>query len=235
VLIVEDEALMAELLGAVVGNEPDLQVAGVAGSVAELAAYRGQPPDVVLMDYRLPDGNGAVATSMVKARWPTTRVIMLSAMHDDETMLESIGAGADGYLGKDSSADDIVAAIRAARAGEILLPPQLIVEIARRVASGRGQVTGQHHIEPLTPRQRVILRELVDGRSSGEICARLDMSPNTLRTHTQHILARLGSHSKLEAVTVAIRHGLVESPRDAQRGDERPPGSAAPEHHREER
>jgi len=216
VMIVEDERLMAELLAAVVENEPDLNVVGVAGSVGDVAAYRGRRPEVVLMDFRLPDGTGAEATLMIKARWPGVRVLMLSALHDDETVLESIKAGADGYLSKDRAADDIVASVRAVRGGETLLPPTLLIEIARRVALGRSEALASHRLEPLTARQRTILRELAEGRSSREICERLHLSPNTLRTHNQHIIAKLGAHSKLEAVTIALRLGLVPSPREAE-------------------
>jgi DNA-binding NarL/FixJ family response regulator len=216
VLIVEDERLMGELLAAVVEEEPDLRVVGVATSVAEVAKYHARRPELVLMDYRLPDGTGAEATRMIKARWPATRVLMLSALQDDETVLESIRAGADGYLSKDRAADEIVAAIRATRNGETLLPPALLIEIARRVMVGRAKASTDQYVEPLTPRQREILRELACGRSAREICERLTLSPNTLRTHIQRILAKLGAHSKLEAVTTALRLGIVALPHDAE-------------------
>ena len=228
VLIVEDERLMGELLGEVIEEEPDLTVVGIARSVAEVVAYRGRAPEVVLMDFRLPDGTGAEAAWIVKSRWSLARVVMLSAFHDDETVLESIQAGADGFLGKDSASEDIVAAVRAARGGETLLPPALIVEIARRVTSGRVPSERRHRIEPLTSREREVLRAIASGRSTREISAEYGMSPNTLRTHVQHILTKLGAHSKLEAVTIALRHGLVESPRDVARGVDAAPrtGSA---------
>jgi DNA-binding NarL/FixJ family response regulator len=212
VLIVEDERLMAELLAAVVDEERDMHVVGVARSVADVVAYRGRPPEVVLMDFRLPDGNGAEATQIVKHRWAPTRVVILSALNDDETVLESIQAGADGYLSKDTAAEDIVAGIRAARAGETLLPSALIIEIARRVAAGRASRSPVQRIEPLTAREREILREIAEGRPTRAICERLGLSPNTLRTHVQHIESKLGAHSKLEAVTIALRYGLVPSP-----------------------
>ncbi len=207
---------MAELLAALIEDEEDIRVVGIATSVADVAAYRARRPDLVLMDYRLPDGTGAEATRIVKARWPATRVLMLSALRDDDTVLDSIRAGADGYLSKDRAGEDIVAAIRAARAGETLLPPALLIEIARRVMAGRAQTTAEHQVEPLTTRQREILRELASGRSTHETCERLQLSPNTLRTHVQHILAKLGAHSKLEAVTTALRLGLVSSPREVE-------------------
>ncbi len=95
--------------------------------------------DVVLMDYRLPDGTGAEATRAIKARWPGARIVMLTALNDDETMLESIQAGADGYLTKDRAVEDVVSAVRAANAGETLLPRSVIVGIAQRVAAARDR------------------------------------------------------------------------------------------------
>src|SRR4051794_40140214 len=118
-------------------REPDIEVVGVAGTVAEAKALSRERLDVVLMDYHLPDGTGADATRAIKARWPAARVVMVTALTDDETVLESIQAGADGYITKDRAADDVVRAVRGAFAGETLLPRQVIVEIARRVASAR--------------------------------------------------------------------------------------------------
>ena len=216
VLIVEDERLLGELLADIIADQPDLAVAGVAGSVTEVRAFRGRGPHVVLMDYRLPDGTGAEATRIARSRWPTTRVVMLSALYDDETVLESIQAGADGFLGKDRPSNEIVTAIRRARAGELLLPPGLIVEIARRVAAGRLESTQTAKFEPLTSRERDVLKALAEGMSTRAITEEYSLSPNTLRTHVQHILSKLGAHSKLEAVTIALRLGLVTPPSEVR-------------------
>lgn len=217
VLIVEDERLLAEMLADVIAHETDMRVVGVAGTVAEAAYLASREPDVVLMDYRLPDGTGAQATLAIKARWPVARVVMLSAVHDDETMMDSIRAGADGYLTKDRAVEELVAAVRAARAGETLLPRSIILAIADRVAAARDRPVVSRHVEMLTPRQLTILREFASGRSTQEICERLSVTPNTLRTHADNIMHKLGVHSKLEAVAFGLRHGLIESPRDEER------------------
>ena len=217
VLIVEDERLLAELLADVVADEEDMLVVGVAATVAEATALARQRPDVVLMDYRLPDGTGAQATRAIKARVPHTRVVMLSALQDDETLMDSIEAGADGYLTKDRAAQDIVAAIRAAQAGETLLPRSVILAIAQRVAASRAQGDRKPHIVPLTDRELEILQAFANGQSQVEIGERLAVKPNTVRTHVDHILRKLGVHSKLEAVAFALRHNLIESPREDER------------------
>jgi DNA-binding NarL/FixJ family response regulator len=215
VLLVEDHRLLADSLAALLAREPDIEVVGTANTVAEAKAraMAKDPLDVVLMDYRLPDGTGADATRAIKARSPAARVVMVTALSDDETVLESIQAGADGYLTKDRAAEEVVLAVRAADAGETLLPQSVIAEIARRVANARERGSERQPVEPLTPRELEVLRALTEGLSTREICERLFIAPNTLRTHVQNIMGKLRVHSKLEAVAFALRYGLVEPPR----------------------
>jgi len=213
VLLVDDHQLLTGALAKMMADEPDIQVVGVAGTVAEAKAMARDRLDVVLMDYRLPDGTGAEATRAIKARWPAARVVMLTALNDDETILESIQAGADGYLTKDRAVDEVVDAVRAAHAGETLLPRSVILGIAQRVAAARDRGTERRQVEPLTARELEVLRALTEGLSTPEICERLFIAPNTLRTHVQNIMGKLRVHSKLEAVAFALRHRLVEPPR----------------------
>jgi DNA-binding NarL/FixJ family response regulator len=213
VLFVEDHQLLADALAALLGREADIEVVGVARTVAEAKVMSKERLDVVLMDYHLPDGTGAEATRAIKARWPGARVVMVTALTDDETVLESIQAGADGYLTKDRAAEDVVNAVRAAHAGETLLPRSVIVEIARRVAAARERGDERRIVEPLTPRELEVLRALTEGLSTPEICDKLFIAPNTLRTHVQNIMGKLRVHSKLEAVAFALRYRLVEPPR----------------------
>lgn len=213
VLLVDDHQLLTDALSRVLEREPDIQVVGVAPTVSDVREAPRTGVDVVLMDYRLPDGTGSEATRIVKARWPSAKVVMLTAIADDETVLESIQAGADGYLTKDRAVGDVVEAVRAAHAGEILLPRSVIVDIARRVVAARDRQQDRVLVEPLTPRELEVLRALTEGLASPEICERLGITPNTLRTHVQNIMGKLHVHSKLEAVAFALRHRLVEPPR----------------------
>jgi NarL family two-component system response regulator LiaR len=213
VLLVDDHQLLTGSLSQVLASEPDIEVVGVAASVNEARELARNRLDVVLMDYRLPDGTGAEATRAIKSRWPGARVVMLTALADDETVLESIQAGADGYLTKDRAVADVVTAVRAAHAGETLLPRAVIVGIAQRVAAARDRGGDRQHVEPLTPRELEVLRALTEGLSTPEICEALFIAPNTLRTHVQNIMGKLRVHSKLEAVAFALRHRLVEPPR----------------------
>lgn len=212
VLLVDDHQLLTGSLSQVLAQQPDIEVVGVAGTVAEAKAMAQERLDVVLMDYRLPDGTGAEAARAIKARWPDARIVMLTAINDDETVLESIQAGADGYMTKDRAVEEVVNAVRSAHAGETLLPRSVIVGIAQRVAAARDR-TADRQLEPLTPRELEVLRALTEGLATPEICERLFIAPNTLRTHVQNIMGKLRVHSKLEAVAFALRHGLVEPPK----------------------
>ena len=213
VLLVDGHRLVLDALAQVIGLEPDMRIVGTAVSVAEARAVARVPVDVVLIDYPLQDGTGVEATRVIKARWPSCRILMLAGIDDDETILEAIQAGADGYLTKDQAVAEVVDAVRAAHQGAILLPRSTIVTIARRVAEARDRRAGQTPVEPLTPRELEVLRALTEGLSTSEICDRLAIAPNTLRTHVQNIMGKLRVHSKLEAVASALRHGLVEPPR----------------------
>ena len=213
VLLVDDHQLLTGSLAAVLAREPDMEVVGEASTVAEAKSMARERLDVVLMDYRLPDGTGAEATRAIKARWPACRVVMLTAVNDDETILESIQAGADGYLTKESAVDEVVSAVRAANAGETLLPHSVIMGIAARVVAARDKSVERRQIEPLTPRELEVLKALTEGLSTPGICERLFIAPNTLRTHVQNIMGKLRVHSKLEAVAFALRHRLVDPPR----------------------
>ena len=213
VLLVDDHRLILESLARVLDEEPDIDIVGTATTVNEAKEAALVPVDVVLMDYRLPDGTGVEATRAIKARWPAARIIMLTAIDDDETVLESIQAGADGYLTKDKAIEDVVATVRAANAGATLLPRDVIVTIAKRVADARDRQADRPPVEQLTARELEVLKALVEGLSTPDICEQLEITPNTLRTHVQNIMGKLHVHSKLEAVSFAMRYRLVEPPR----------------------
>lgn len=212
VLLVDDHQLLTDALSGLLQRESDIEIVGVAASVAEARAAAGNRMDVVLMDYLLPDGTGAEATREIKRRWPSAKVIVLTAVQDDETMLDAVEAGADGYLTKEKAGTDVVGAVRAAHAGEILLPRAVAFQLAQRVAISRRESGTHIEVHDLTPRELEVLRALVEGRSSREICADMYIAPNTLHTHVQNLLNKLRVHSKLEAVAYALRQQLVEMP-----------------------
>lgn len=208
VLLVDDHQLVAQAIERFLNTRDDIEVIGIAGSVAQLAGFSSRP-DIILMDYALPDGTGAEATRIAKARWPRVRVVILTGSAGNETTLETMQAGADGFLTKGRALDEVVSAVRSVAAGEILLPASVIGDMAQRLQEAP-------RLPPLaralTGRELEVLRHLCAGRSSRGMAADLDISPETVRTHVQAVRRKLGASSRLEAVAIALRRRLIEPP-----------------------
>lgn len=203
--IVDDHAMVADGLKTLLSEHEDIDVVGTAASVAEaLELVDRDNPDVLLVDYRLPDGDGAGAAEEVLRRSPSTRVVMLSAVGGDELLARSIEAGCSGFLPKDRSGDEVVQAVRAAARGESLVPTDVLVGLVDRL---KRAPKGKHG--DLTPRELEILGMLAKGMSTEGIASSLFLSEHTVRNHVRNILGKLGAHSKLEAVAVAVRDGII--------------------------
>ncbi|MGA8297200.1 MAG: response regulator transcription factor [Acidimicrobiales bacterium] len=211
VAIVDDHAMVADGLKTLLSGHSDIEVVGTAATVAEtLELVDRTHPDVLLLDYRLPDGDGASATSEVLRRSPSTRVVMLSAVGGDELLARSIEAGCSGFLPKDRSGEEVVQAVRAAARGESLVPTDVLVGLVDRL---KRAPKGKHG--DLTPRELEILGMLSKGMSTEGISSSLFLSEHTVRNHVRNILGKLGAHSKLEAVAVAARDGIISLQRQA--------------------
>jgi DNA-binding NarL/FixJ family response regulator len=204
-VICDDHQVVADGLAALLAMEPGIEVVDVTNSMAEaVAAAREQRPDVVLMDYRLPDGNGAEATRAVKDVRPEAKVVMLTSFADEETLVAAIEAGCSGFVPKHKGTAELTVAIRLAADGEAVVSPDMLALLLPRLArSNRGLG------HDLTPREREVLQLLSDGESKDQIGERLFLSPNTVRNHIQGVLSKLGAHSRLEAVAIAAREGLI--------------------------
>lgn len=213
VLLVDDHRLISDMLSDALAEADDIEVVGVAGSGGEAVALAERHrPDVVLMDVEMDGMNGIEATRQIVRAVPGTRVVMLTANADQATILDAMESGAVGYLTKDKAlVDDVVDAVRRAHAGEIMLPTALIGRLITSLATRRReQAERQDLVERLTAREREILHLIAEGADNKTIADRLVVSPHTVRTHVQNLLAKLGAHSKLEALTIAARRGLVE-------------------------
>ncbi|MEO8272788.1 MAG: response regulator transcription factor [Chloroflexota bacterium] len=211
-VIVEDHLMVLQALTQALEAEPGLEVIGTAVSLHELEAlFTGSPlhPHVVVMDRRLPDGSGIDGCRLVRARWPGARILMLSGAGGPEQVFEAIEAGADGYLLKTTGVATLVGAIRAAAAGEMLLTPEFLGAVARRLARRPAE---QVLTSPLTPRELTVLRLLSFGRSTRGIADELDLSQGTVRVHVEAIRRKFHVTTKLEAVSAAIRHRIVDVP-----------------------
>ena len=211
VMVVDDHTLFSQTLGRVLGNEPDLEMVGTAGSVVEARAMaRRAQPDVVLMDYRLSDGVGTEAARQIREDRPETKVVMLTGFPEDSVLIAAIGVGCSGYIAKDAAVEEVISAVRAAAAGEALIPPEMLLRLLPRLRRDT-----HHTVFTLSSRELDVLRLLARGLSNAAMADEMALSVNTIRKHVQSILAKLDAHSKLEALAKAVQGGLVEIGRDA--------------------
>lgn len=210
VLLVEDHRVVAEGLWALLDEYDDLTVVGWADSVAEAVPMTEQlDPEVALIDYRLPDGTGAEAADRIRALDPTVAVVFLSADASDAALLAAVEAGASGYLLKSAGGDEIANAIRAAAAGETLIPARTLMEVlARHRESTRVFAEQTERLESLTSREQEILALMTQGVDNRAIADRLTISYATVRTHVRGILEKLDARSQLEAVAKAAEWGF---------------------------
>lgn len=208
VLLVDDHQVFASSLAFVLDNEPDLRVVGVATSIrAALDLAASSAPEVILLDYRLPDGNGVSAIAPLLAAEPRAQIVMLTASTSEQVLLAAVEAGAAGFIDKSRGLGEVTAAVRSAAAGESLISPQLLARLLPRLRRQEANGPGQQ----LTEREREVLGYLAEGLSNAEIGARMVVSVHTVRNHVANLSAKLGAHSKLEALATAVRRGLVAS------------------------
>jgi DNA-binding NarL/FixJ family response regulator len=205
VLIVDDHELVAEVLRRVLDAEPDLEVVGHELTVAgAITAARHWKPDVILMDFDLPDGCGTVATKAIKAELPDTEIVMLTGMADGVVLAAALEAGCSGFAAKGGNLRELGSTIRGVLAGEVRIPQQLIDQLVQ-VLRPRPATVGSD----LTPREREVLSLLAMGRSTNAIVDELVLSVHTVRNHIRNLLMKLHAKSRLEAVAIATRHGLL--------------------------
>jgi DNA-binding NarL/FixJ family response regulator len=205
VLIVDDHALFAEALAARLGREPDLVILPIAADARRaLALTAAERPRVIVLDMTLDTESGLDVLDRVRKRYPDVRVVMLTAMSDVDAMVRAVRTGAVAWVEKTESADLVARVIRSAARQGGWIPPDVLGEVLRRLREDdAGGV-----IAELTPREREVLQCMVDGLGRAEIAERLCLSANTVRTHTQNLLAKLDMHSALEAITLAMRAGM---------------------------
>lgn len=216
VLIVEDHRAVAGAFAAMLSRHDDMRVVGMAASIAEAKRVAfDEAPDVVLMDYHLPDGTGAEATAAIRRLHPKCQVIMLTGSAEPSGMLSAFEAGASGYLLKTQPAEDVVEAVRRAAAGEMLISIETVgVLLRQRRERERADAGRERVLASLTPREREVLGLMAQGLDNDEIAARLVVSLNTVRMHVQNVLDKLDAHSRLQAVIRASEYGIVTPGRE---------------------
>jgi DNA-binding NarL/FixJ family response regulator len=207
-LIVDDHLLFAEALQLRLRRERDLHPVRIATSASEaLALARAEAPDLVIMDYRLGPDNGIDLAAQIRAVAADCQVIILSGGVQVADVLRAMRGGARGWLAKTSDVDELLRAIRAVIRGDAWLSPPLLGSVLLELVDDDRKPTDTP-LSGLTTRELEVLGCMVDGLTRTQIAARLYISGNTARTHTQNVLAKLDAHSTLEAVSIAQRHGM---------------------------
>ena len=206
VVVVDDHTTFAELLSDALDRQEDLENAGTAGGVQEgIALCRAEQPDVVVMDYHLPDGNGLDAAREILADRPATRIIMLTGNAAADILAQAAGSGICGFLPKDGSLTTLLDTLRHARTGSMVIHPSLLAMIGKQTAPEQPDAPA------LTTRERQVLTLMAQGHDVRANAKHLGITENTCRGYVKSILAKLDAHTQLEAVAVAGRLGLLAS------------------------
>ncbi len=208
VVIVDDHKMFAESLARLLDDEPDISVRGVAANRREavelVARFR---PRVLLLDYHLPDVKGVSVALEIKEGSPDTMVVMLTGDADDHVLISAIEAGCSGFLTKDRASSEVAEAVRGAAAGEALISPAQLARLLPRLHRSY-QPPGAE----LTERELEVLNRLATGATNRVIAEEMFLSVNTIRNYVQSVLTKLDAHSKLEAVSTAVRKGIITYP-----------------------
>jgi DNA-binding NarL/FixJ family response regulator len=204
VLIADDHAVVRQGLRMFLALDPDLEVVGDAENGSEAVRLAKElHPDVVLMDMLMPVMDGVAATSAIRQALPDTEVIALTSVLDDSSVVGAVKAGAIGYLLKDTNADELCRAIKAAAAGQVQLSPQAAARLVREVRAPDVSTPN------LSERETEVLRLIARGKANKEIAAELTIGEKTVKTHVSSILNKLGVQSRTQAAIYAAQSGLV--------------------------
>lgn len=199
VLSVDDHPLLREGIAAVVNSAPDMVMAALAATGTEaIKTHRHELPDVTLMDLRLPDMSGIDALVAIRANTPDARVVMLTTFEGDVEVQRALAAGARGYLLKSTPPTGLINAIRLVHAGKKCIPADVAAKLAEHFTD-----------ELLTDRELDVLRHLSGGNRNRDIAQRLNISEETVKVHIKHIMEKLGASDRTQAVTIAVRRGII--------------------------
>jgi two-component system, NarL family, response regulator DevR len=205
-LIVDDHKVVRLGLRTLLGRYSDIEVAGEAGTVAAAIEETARlQPIVVLMDVRLPDGNGFEACRRIRKAQPDTRVLFLTSFADEEIVLESIDAGGDGYLLKEIDDESLVRAIRTVASGQSILDPAVTRRVLERVKNPEA-LAGKDRFEMLSPQERRVLALVAEGKTNKEIGSALGLSDKTVKNYLSNILEKLQMTRRSQAAAFFVQH-----------------------------
>lgn len=210
VLIVDDDPLVRVALSSFMSRDPELTVVGEAeNGVEALELIERDRPDIVMMDVQMPVMGGIEATELIAARWPEVCVIAVTTLEGDDTVLPMLGAGASGYMLKDSSAEELISGVKRAHQGTSSLSPRIAAMLVRHVRH-EGSPPAQGELEALTEREGEVLQHLAMGMSNAEMAQALHVSEGTIKAHLGSIIAKWHVRDRVQVLVAAARAGLVD-------------------------
>ena len=211
VAIVDDHTILVEALQAIVNSQEDMEAAGTALNCAEaLELVTRSQPDVLILDVSLPDGDGIEIITEIQAQSPETNILILSSFDDEATLMRATQAGVVGFVSKSRNMSEVLSTIREAAAGEIAVPPRILLGLLNRTQ--RDLNTSNHPQIVLTNREREILSLLAQGMGIYQIAEMLSIAPLTVSTHLRNLMQKMKVKSRLQAVSLALRYGWIEPP-----------------------
>jgi DNA-binding NarL/FixJ family response regulator len=200
ILSVDDHPLLQEGIAAMIRSQRDMELVGEARNGHDaLQRFRETTPDVTLMDLRLPDMNGIDAMIAIRAEFPEARVVVLTTFEGDVEIHRALAAGARGYLLKSMPPRELLDGIRQVHAGKKRIPAEIAARLAEHLSD-----------EALTAREVEVLRQVAGGNRNRDIAERLFISEETVKVHVKHIMDKLGANDRTEAVSIAIRRGIIQ-------------------------
>jgi DNA-binding NarL/FixJ family response regulator len=211
IALVDDQPLIRAGLRMILESPGDFTVVGEAEDApGAVGLARAEQPDVLLMDVRMPGGDGIEAISGVLSASPGTRIVMLTTFDIDNYVYESLRAGASGFLVKDVSPEQLISGVRSVMRGDMLIAPSVTRRLVEGYVSRAPRNPPDETMDTLTGRERDVLREIAHGLSNAEIGSRLHLSEGTVKTHVSRLLAKLGLRDRVQAVIAAYELGFVE-------------------------
>jgi DNA-binding NarL/FixJ family response regulator len=200
VFSVDDHPLLREGIAAIINNEPDMVMVAQAATGREaIHLFREHRPDVTLMDLRLPDISGIDAMIAIRNEFPGARIVMLTTFEGDVDIQRALAAGARGYILKNMPPQELIGVVRQVHAGKKRIPPEVAARLAEHVSD-----------EALTEREKDVLKHVAGGNRNRDIAQRLFISEETVKVHVKHIMEKLGANDRTEAVTIALRRGIID-------------------------
>jgi DNA-binding NarL/FixJ family response regulator len=199
VLSIDDHPLVREGLAALIDDQADMRVVGQGSTGHDaIQRFREHQPDIVLMDVRLPDMSGIDAMIMIRSEFPEARIIMVTSSEGDVEMQRALAGGARGYMLKSMPPTELLEAIRTVHVGKKAIPSEIAARLANHMSD-----------EALTAREIEILQEVAEGNRNRDIAEKLFISEGTVKVHIQHIMEKLGANDRTQAITIAVRRGII--------------------------